>query len=157
MTDRDVHSAVVKWLASLLSVEVVKAHQGLEMTPPYVMVNFTTRREVRQEEQEVKFEDDGTDIVATPVIETEWNFSVHAYGPNPTDILRPIVSASKLTQVIEPLWPTYSLQDVSEIRNVPDWVNEAWEPRAQIDLFLRGLVKDGHKVDAIEQYSFEFQ
>ncbi len=49
--------------------------------------------------------------------------------------------------------PGLIIHDVSPIRDVPDFNNAAWEPRAQMDLYLRGLTKDGVLVDTIEHYS----
>lgn len=158
MTDREVHGKVTKWLNTLTGVTVIKDHEGKQRPAlPYIMVNFTTRRKVRERPQTVLYAGD-TQVEATPVLEVEWMFSVHGYADRaPTDLLRRIVSAAELTQVTEPLWPDLSIHGVSEIRNVPEWVNEAWEPRAQIDMFVRGLVKDDHEVDVIEQYSFDFE
>lgn len=155
MTDNEVHSALVKWLAELTSATVIKAYQAREVPLPYVMVNLTTVREVRRHEQEIKYEGT-TEVIAKPVIETEWMFSVNVYGPSPTDVLRPLRAAAVLAQVNEPLMPLLNVHEVSQIRHVPEYVNEKWEPRAQMDMFLRGLVKDGYEIDVIEQYSFDF-
>jgi hypothetical protein len=118
---------------------------------PYNMVNLLTTQPVREHEQTIEYEDQGTDVKATPVIEVEWHFSVHSYGPQPTDNLSPIRSAAKLSQVMEPMFPSLIVHSVSQIRNVPDWINNGWQPRAQMDVFLRGLTRDGFLVDVIEQ------
>ena len=101
-------------------------------------------------------EDVGDEVVATPLIETEWRLSLHAYGPEPTDVLRPIRAAAQLAQKNEPLMPGLTVHEVSQIRHVPDFVNEAWRPRAQMDLFVRGIVKDGFVIDVIEEFSHQF-
>lgn len=159
MTDQDIHSEVVKWLSGLTSVKVIKAYQSRGVPLPYIMVNLTTVREVRAHEQEVEYQGGAVPdpIEAAPVIETEWMFSVNAYAVNPTDVLRPLRSAAKLSQMNEPLMPAYTVHTLSQIRHVPEWINEAWEPRSQMDLFLRGLVRDQFAVDVVEQYSFDFE
>lgn len=158
-TNAQVWSAVVRWVEGLTSVNTIKAHQGGKAPAlPYIMVNMTGMFEVREHAQEIAYSE-GSDppgpdlplITATPVIEAEWRFSVHAYGPSPTDTLRPVVSAVKLAQMQEPLMPGLIIHEISQIRNVPDWINEQWQPRAQMDINVRGLIKDGHVIDVIEE------
>ena len=164
MTDDDVNSAVVRWLAALLGVQVIKDHQGGKRPPPpYVMVNMTGTVELREHARTTTYADGApgpggapAPVTAAPIIEVEWRFSVHAYGPQPTGTLRPVRSALQLAQKIEPLLPSLIAHDVSQVRNVPDWVNEKWEPRAQMDLFVRGLTRDGFVIDVIEEAPITF-
>lgn len=165
MTDDEIHSALVRWLAALLGVTVIKDHQGGTRPPqPYVVANFTGSAEVRQHPQIVEYTDTGVpnsegenEISAAPVLEVEWRFSVHAYGAQPTGWLRPVRSAVQLAQRQEPLLPGLVIHEISQIRSVPDWVNNAWEPRAQMDVVVRGLTRDGLVIDVIDQTSFEFE
>ncbi|NTS31267.1 hypothetical protein HQ945_08365 [Phyllobacterium sp. BT25] len=164
MTDAQVTVALVHWIASITGKTVIQSYQGGDDPAlPYIMVNPTGVAEVRKWAQEDVYTDTGvpngegkTKILATPVIEVEFRFSVHSYGPSPTDVLRPIRTAFHLTQMNEPLMPGLIPHEISQIRDVPDWINNRWEPRAQMDVFLRGLVKDGFVIDTIEEYSFEF-
>lgn len=158
-TNAQVWNAVVRWIAARTAVTTIKSHEsGKAPAGNYVMVNMTGMFEVRENAQEIAYSE-GSDppgpdlppITATPVIEAEWRFSVHAYGGSPTDILRPIVSAVKLAQMQEPLMPGLIIHEISQIRNVPDWINEQWQPRAQMDLNVRGLIKDGHVIDVIDE------
>lgn len=121
---------------------------------PYIIVNFLGTAEIRSHPQMVEYEDVNTDVKASPVIETEWRYSVHAYGDTPTDLLRPLRSAMHLAQINEPLMPGLTIHELSQVRYVPEFVKERWEPRAQVDLFLRGLTRDGFLIDVIEEYSF---
>ncbi|MGV4796129.1 phage neck terminator protein [Rhizobium sp. F40D2] len=163
MTNEEVWSAVVRWVKSATSVVTIKSHEGgKEPALPYVMINFTGSAEVRQHEQTVEYTDTGipnaegeNEISAAPVIEVEWRFSIHAYGPTPTDILRPVTSASKLPQIMEPMMPDLVIHDVSQVRNVPDWINNRWEPRAQLDFIVRGLTRDGFIFDTVDETSFD--
>ena len=158
MTNDEVWSAVVRWVKAKTGKTTIKSHQGGPApTGQYAMVNFTVSAEVRQHEQVTEYDEAGGDITARPVMETEWRFSVHAYGPQPTDILRPLVSAAKLAQVLEPLLPGLTIHEISQIRNVPDWINNAWQPRAQMDIAIRGLTRDGFIIDVIEQTQFDYQ
>jgi len=158
MNDRDAHSQVVRWVKSVTGITTIKAYEsGTAPTTPYNMVNMLGTRDIRAHEQVIEYADQGADVKATPVIEVEWSFSVHAYGANPTDNLRGIRSAAKLSQVMEPMLPSLIVHEVSQIRNVPDWINNQWQPRAQLDLFVRGLTRDGFLLDVIEQTEFNFE
>jgi len=158
MTDDQVHSALVRWLAALTGATTIKTHQsGPAPAEPYIAVNLTGTVAVRQWAQTTEYEEAAPDtseefgeVTARPLIETEWRFSVHAYGPNPTSILRPVRAAYQLLQRHEPMLPNLVIHEVSQIRNVPDWINEAWQPRAQMDIILRGVTRDGLVIDVIE-------
>lgn len=163
MTNDQVHTALNQWIrAKTGNGTIIKAHQGgTAPALPYIMTNFTGSAEVRQHNITVEFTDTGVEnsegeniITAAPVIEMEWRFSVHAYGTSPTDRLRPIVSAMKMLQPMEPLVPGLHVHEISQIRNVPDWINNAWQPRAQMDLFVRGIIRDQHAVDVIDDAPF---
>lgn len=152
MTDDEVHSALNRWLKGVTGLTTIKAHGGgPSPEPPYVMANLTGTAQVRQWAQDIETADVSGDVKASIVLETEWRFSVHAYGPNPTGILRPVRSAVQLAQKLEPMFPALVIHDVSQVRNVPDWINEAWEPRGQMDISVRGLTRDGFVVDVIEE------
>ena len=165
MTDDDVHSALVRWLSGITGATVIKTHQsGPAPDTPYIAVNMTGTSEIREHAQSVEYTELETvnsqgknEISAAPVIETEWRFSCHAYGSDPTSILRPIRSAAQVAQKNEPMMRLLVIHEVSQVRNVPDWLNEAWEPRGQIDVILRGLTRDGFVVDTIEDAPFDFQ
>ena len=162
MTNDEVHSAVVRWIKAKTGATTIKAHQsGPTPALPYVMVNDTGTAEVRRWHQKMEYTETDAEnsagekiVMAAPMIEMEWRFSVHAYGADPTDVLRPIVSAHKLTQAIEPMFPNLMVHEISQIRNVPDWINEQWQPRAQMDLIVRGIIRDSAgTVETIEETS----
>lgn len=164
MTNDEVHSAVVRWVKAKTGATTIKAHQsGPTPALPYVMVNDTGTAEVRRWHQKTEYTETDAEnsagekiVTAAPVIEMEWRFSVHAYGPSPTDRLRPIVSAMKVPQAMEPLMPGLHIHEVSAIRDVPDWIENAWQPRAQMDLIVRGIIRDSvGPVDVIDEYSFD--
>jgi len=152
MTDDEIHGFLVEWLKATLNVAVIRAYQsGGEPAAEYVVVNFTGAEEVREFPSDVEFEDDQVQAFSIPLIEKDWTFSVHAYGEAPTDILRPLVSVVQVTQ--EKLSP-FVIHDLSRIRNVPDFVNQEWRPRAQMDIVLRGLARDKVAIDVIEIVEF---
>jgi hypothetical protein len=156
MTDDQVHSALVRWLHGITGLTVIKAYQeGPRPALPYVMVNLTGSATIREWSQDIEYDEDTAGVTATPPMETEWRFSVHAFGPNPTGILRPIRSAAKLAQKNEALFPALVIHECSQVRNVPELVNEKWEPRAQMKMALRGLTRDGFLIDVIEQAPFD--
>lgn len=165
MTDDELHGRVVEFVARVTGRPTIRSYQsGPPPAGVYVAVNFTGSSAVRDHEQTIDYtptrEDepapdsagDYPPITATPVIEREWRYSVHAYGdPQPSDVLRPIESAAKLSEILEPLFPDVVLHDVSQVRSVPEWINNAWEPRAQVDIIMRGLTRDGFVINVIEE------
>lgn len=160
MTDAEVHTAVIKWIRARTGLavgRVIKGDQsGDRVQLPYIMARFTGTAAVRTHPQEIEWADQGeAGVLAAPVIETEWRFSVHAFGGGGSDLLRSLRSAASLAQANEPLMPGLVIHEMSQIRFVPELINEVWESRAQVDLFIRGLTKDGHLVDTIEQFTVE--
>lgn len=163
MTNDELHETIVRWIARVTGRTTIKAYQsGPRPAQPYIMVNMTGTARVRENEQAVEYTPDRADepppvngvypdITAAPVIETEWRFSVHGYGgEQSTDLLRPIESARRLSQILEPVYPDLIVFDTSAIRSVPEWVNNVWEHRANIDLFVRGLTRDGFVISTID-------
>lgn len=163
MTEDEVIGATVRFVARVTGLQTIRAHEsGKAPALPYAMVNFTGLAEVREHAQTVDYTDTGQQnsegeniIRAAPVVETEWRFSVHAYGPHPVSRLRPIISAMKVSQVMEPAFPALIIFDNSQIRSIPEWIDNRWEPRAQMDLFVRGIIRDGFDVDVIDDLNFD--
>lgn len=163
MTDVEVHEALIRWLIQETGLTVIKAHQsGRRPTPPYLVVNFIRCREFRDNPRLIQYEDTtnqnsegNAEVLARPVIDAEWDFSVHAYGPAPTDQLRPIKSRAPLVQRLEPMFPALVIHDTGAINNVPDPVNNRWEARAQMNILVRGVIRDGAVIDAVEDVSVD--
>lgn len=170
MTNEQIIANVVQWVTKVTGRTVIQAYQsGSRPALPYIMINMTGQIEVRDHEQAFEYTPDRedeppptedtagdpeyVDIAAAPVIETEWRFSIHGFGPTDMismDLLRPIKSAQRLAETHEPLYPTFIIHDTSLIRNVPEWINNAWEPRCVMDLNLRGLTRDGFVISTID-------
>lgn len=162
MTEDQIRTKLADWIARVTGKTVIFAHEeGKRPALPYLMLNKTGSRAVRDHEQTIDFDppypdepvDTSTEyppVTASPVIEREWAFSLHAYAvEQPSNILRPLDSARRLEQMLEPEYPSLVVFDMSRIREVPEYVNEAWEPRANVDIFLRGLTRDGFVIDVI--------
>lgn len=154
MNDNDVFTAFVRWLTSTLGVTVIRSHQsGPSPDLPYVMVNHVSIMPVRVHEMRIDYDEQTSgDIEARPLIEMEWFFSVHCYGDNPTYPLRKLLSASKLSQVMEPMFPDLVINRMSDIRHIPEYIDEKWEMRGQVDIYLRGVIDDGFIIDTIEEF-----
>lgn len=160
-TDRQAWDALVTWLRGIITgATVIKSHQSADRpAKPYVMVNYLSRSRVQPHPMNVEFTDTGIDnsegenmISAAPVMSVEWHFSIHAYGDDPTDLLRPIRSAIELPQKQESLRPLM-IHDVSPRDNrVPDFINKKWEERAQMDIYVRGYTRDGFIIDVIDTF-----
>lgn len=163
MTEDEVFGAVVRYISLTTGARCIRAYQGKDAPElPYIMVNMMGADTIREHAQGVEFT--GTDvpnsageetITAAPVIEMEWRFSVHAYGEQPSSFLRKLVVASRVSQATEPLYPELTLHSLSAIRSIPEWINNGWQPRAQIDVFVRGIIRDEVTVDVIDSVTFD--
>lgn len=155
MTDAELLNAVCGIVQTITgAAHVIEVYQGAEPpAAPYIAVNFLGSARVRTNQIEDEFsEEDGVET-QTPVVETEWHFSVHAYGEGGSDWLRRLVAGALLLQPQEAIEPLI-IHEVSEVRSVPEFVNNAWQPRAQADLFIRGLTRDGFVIIPIDEASF---
>lgn len=175
-TEDQIRKAVRSWLVKTLGVatgKVIFAHQsGPRPALPYFMVNVTGSNMIRDNEQITEYDphfsvDEQPDtageyppVTATPVIEREWFVSLHAYSNTDTGAeqsLRPLQSAIRLTQQMEPMFPSLIVHAMSRIRSVPEFVNNVWEPRANCDIFVRGLTRDGFVIDVINDTSIRIE
>lgn len=160
MTNTQVHEALIMWLSSLFNVTVIKDRQGIKRpTIPYMMVDLANFGEVRQWPSYPKFVDLGTlnseglaEVEATPIMEMEWVFLVFYYGAGGDEVLSRLKSARHLPQIQETLMPSMTIHEVGRVNSVPEFVDERWEPRAQVNVVLRGLSSDGFVVDVIEEH-----
>lgn len=163
-SDDELWSRLVRWIRDVSGVTVICAYESADRPElPYIMVNFTGSKTVRDHEQLIEYttqyaaDESVIAQTATPFIEREWAYSVHAFGGTPSDLLRPLVSAGRIMQMNEPLYPSVVIHEMSQIRNVPEYINQAYEPRANIDIFLRGITTDGFIVDPISDISFDIE
>lgn len=152
MTNAEVHEALIRWLAALLDITVIKSHQQADRpVPTYGMVELANWGPVDRNEDSVSYADVGTDVFATPEYEVEWVFLFFLYGNQGADLVRKLQSAVRVKQVIEPLHPTLVIHSTGQANSVPELIDEKWEPRVQLNITLRGKASDAFLVDVIEQ------
>lgn len=155
---------LVAWIAVKTGISVIRYRSGgPELAEPYIAVNFLGDDPVRDWEQGISYVEGNTIplgetfpiVTGTPQIEMEYRFSVHAYGPKCSDILRPIRSAIRITQALEPIEPDLTIHEMGNINVLPEFVNEKWEDRAQCDIFVRGMTGDGFRTDVINVIPYD--
>ena len=162
MNDEGMQTKLVEWIAKTTACTTIRDYQAGKMPPlPYIAIHYVQSREVRDHEQRFVYEEDDQGsgrVWAAPVVEVEYMFSINAFSSySPTDLLRPIRAASKVSQATESLMPMFVLHELSEIRNLSEWDNDVWNNRAQMDLYLRGVEVSGHLIDTIEEFNFIFE
>lgn len=156
MTDDELHKRLIDWIATVINVTVIASHQGGDLPAlPYVECNLLGSEEVFRHENDVAYNPPEVGAVglvtATPDIEREYHFSLHAFAlVQPTDVLRPLASAHRVLHGQLPDLVGAVIHDMGRIRSVPDFINEKWRPRAQADLYVRALTRDGFIVDVID-------
>ena len=163
MTEAEIHTRLVRWLAGISGVRAIKAHpDATRPAKPYLMANRIISGPVFQNriDDEFTVANAGTASEAIsqhPVRDWYWRFSVFAYADQaPDSLLRKVhvafdVGTHHLLSVhLHPL----HIHEVSAIRHVPEVVENAVENRANMDIELRGIVRDGLVIDVIEKTSF---
>lgn len=131
----------------------------------YVMLNLIRSNQIAPIEDEA-FADEaafnGTDA-GPPAFwhlmcgEWEWTFSINVYSKTAIDSLAIVKVAAQMVEAETALDPLL-IFDSSEIRRVPELINEIWEERAQMDIAIRGYVNTlGVLVDSIEDVTIEFE
>lgn len=159
MNETEVHESIVRWLNAVTGLVTIKAHQSAARPDnPYLMVNFLNLREVRENHTDVEFVDTGipnsageNEISISPVIQSEWEFSIHSYGNEPVTPLRKIRSMTRISGPQQLIDKSLSIFDLGAVNHVPDLIKNAWEPRAHCNLFIRGYTRDGFVIDVVDQ------
>ena len=155
MTEAQVQAALNAWLASVTGQpRVITAFPDQKRpAPPYISTNLIMSGPLYRNRVDVEFETTGSgedeQITEHPVRDWFWRFSVFAYGEAPTSILRKAEIAGEIHTYSQKLRPL-SLFETSAIRNVPEVVENAIERRANFDIEIRGLVRDGLVIDVAE-------
>lgn len=157
MTDDQVLSGIVQWLAAATGQTVIKAHQsGTRPTKPYVMADLTDVAPINAQIPETALVELASvnpqgefDVKATPRLKMEWRIMVTAFGDAPTSILRPAHAAAQLPQLCESIRPL-SIHDIGRVQDVPEWVKNAWEPRAVMMMNIHGHADDGFVIDVFD-------
>lgn len=170
-SDDDIWGAMVQRVAAITGLQTIRSEQGGNRPAlPYAVVNFLGTRPLRDHPRGIDWtperEDEGPDdtagfppdVTVIPLIDTEWHFSIHAYDEGvATGLLRPLRSAFELSQIMEPVYPFLVVNDMSQVRRIPEVVNKKWEERAQCDIFLHGVTRDGFVIDTIDDTSINVE
>jgi hypothetical protein len=152
MTDEEVITAVVNWLTLRSGIMFIVADQsGDQPAFPYGVARLNSTDQVREQPQDFEYEDVGDDVMTRPRLELQWFFSLHVYGDGCFDVLRRVRAAYHVSQICEPVEPALTIYDISQIRNLTEYIGEKVEPRAQMDLIVRGVANDGFLIDVIEE------
>lgn len=157
MTNDQVQEALIRWLRQVTGITVIKAHQGVDRPElPYLMIEQGTVDELSQHPEQFHYsENDDSQIEVTPVLELEWLMLLFSFGESGSNALRKIKQAVHLTQVQEPLMPVLNIHETGVINNIPEFVDNRWEPRSQMNIMVRGVTTstDGFVIDTIEEHT----
>ena len=94
----------------------------------------------------------------TPVIELEWLMLVYSFGEGQSSALRKVKQAVHISQIQEPLIPVLNIHETGVINSIPEFVDQRWEPRSQMNVMVRGVSNDGFVIDTIEEHtSFDIE
>lgn len=166
MTFDEVQDIFIPWIANLTGVTVIAARQGIDRpAAPYIMVDKLTMTELTERPSDVAYRELGSqnsegnnEIEATPLIDVEWAFSVFSYGAGSDVYLQRIQRLMHLSQIQEPMIPALNIHETGVLNNIPEFVDQAWEPRFQMNVMLHGVSNVGVVIDTIETHEpFDIQ
>lgn len=155
MTEGEVLDATRNWIATATGIVWIDSYQGgPEPQEPYGVINLTMSDAVHEHpiEHEYPVTDEGTEdetIRQAPVRDWFWRFSLNVYGHGGKTLLRKIKTAQHVPTALESLHPL-TLFETSQIRDATELLNEEWQARAQCDIEIRGIVRDGLVIDVAE-------
>ena len=155
MTNQEVHETLIMWLIQLWdNLTVIKSHQSAKRPElPYCMVDLVNFSELEERPSSIKYEEKNGNVEETPQIEIEWNFLIFCYGENCEELMRRLLSSFHSAQNQEPFFPQLSIHEIGTVNSIPELIGERWEPRAQVNLALRGISSDGFVIDTIEEHT----
>jgi len=160
VTETEVHERIVDWCTLVTDLVAIKAHEGGKRpSGQYLMVNLLTGpNDVRFLPADIEFAETGEDnsegnpqIEAIPVIESEWKFSIHSM--NGSDVLSPLRKMRSRAKMEGPqlgLDSLLSIHEVGDVKNVPEMINNEYEPRGHMMVRVRGYTRDGFLIDVID-------
>jgi hypothetical protein len=159
MTDDQVQEALIRWLASITGLTVIKADQGVNRPAlPFLMVEKSLVDELSEHPEQIRFDtleslntEGFPEVKATPIVELEWLMFVFSFGEGQSAALRKVKQAVYLRQLQESLGSGLNIHETGAINSVPELVNQVWEPRSQMNVMLRGVSDDGFVIDTIEE------
>jgi hypothetical protein len=160
MNEAEVMDATRNWIATTTGILWIDSYQGgPEPAEPYGVINLMMSDALYANpiEHEYPVADEGTEdeqISQAPVRDWYWRFSLNVYGGEGATILRKVKTAEKVLSATAPLRPL-SLFETSQVRDATELVNEAWQSRKQMDIEIRGLIRDGLVIDVAETAGVE--
>ena len=161
MTEAEVLDATRNWIADATGILWIDSYQGgPEPQEPYGVINLMMSAPLYENQIENEypaemvddpdnFGDEIEQVSQAPVRDWYWQFSLNCYGDGGGDLLRKIKTVGKVPSALRSLHPL-SLFETSEIMDATELVNEAWQSRKQMDIEIRGLVRDGFVIDVAE-------
>lgn len=154
MTEKEVRDAIRRWLATVMGVTVIHTYQGgEEPAEPYAVLNLTMSDALHPHPIVDEFTEIEGQAFQAPVRDWYWRFSINVYGAEAATILRRVKTAEKVETAKAAMRPLI-VHDTSQIRDATEILNEEWQTRAQMDLEVRGILRDALPIDTIEEYSF---
>jgi hypothetical protein len=169
VTEDELYTRVIKWLRQCSGLDlIIRDSLGKPRpTGPYGMVNLI-RSEGLYEPAALEYATNPGHVpvpvnpaaeleppfLQVPVIEWEWTFSFNIYAASGSNCARKVASAASVLAGVEGLLP-FIIHRTSAIRRLPESIG-GWEDRIQMDLFIRGLARDGVPVDVAETVTARF-
>lgn len=157
MTEDEVADHLWQWLTDMTGATVIHAHQGkAEPLEPFLVIQLLQSNALYQNRADTDYPSIGAGadevISEAPVRDWFWRFSLNAYGAGGDEILRKVKAASVILTHSRKIAPL-NIFETTRIASIPELLNEDWRRRVQMDIELRGLVRDAMPIDVAEKAS----
>lgn len=142
----DVHLTTIRaWVAGVCGLHPIPYAPDKPRPPlPYLMANLTGVAPLADHAHRY-IEGETSRVIA----DIELRVSLHAYGPDPLALLRPLIGVRDVPQALAPLG-AIRLHRVGLAEYVPELVGTAYEPRAHQRLVFHAPDVSDHATPSIE-------
>jgi hypothetical protein len=160
MTELEQFTTLRTWILAITDLpEIIRAHPDAPRpSGVYGVLNLVNANRINWPDDYDYAQLDGSTVVDTgddypteqiPVEQWEYQWSFHLYGPGGADQAARLISAARSDAALLRLHPL-TLHRTSMVRRVPELIENVWEERAQIDLFVHARVRHGFKSDRVD-------
>ena len=157
-TNKDAWERFNQWLNTRTGLVAIRSYQaGDRPALPYLMTHLSNVKRVHDRSRTWYFEETANlnaggefEVLAKPEFETEWVYQLHSYSEDdPTEVLEQLRSLIEIPQYQENYFDDFIIHDIEEITNVPEMIENRWEPRAIAMARVRGYKIDTAIVDIV--------
>lgn len=154
-TEAEQYNTLRTWLMALTGLpEIILANPNAPRPQgSYGMLNLIRMTRINwPDAYEYEVDEEGSTaetIFQTPIEHWRCTWSFNVYAPNAASIASLVKTADGSHAALRTLEP-YTIFSTSDIRRLPELIQQTWEDRAQIDIELDAKLKRRFEIDVVE-------